>query len=248
MLKYELYFSQPLMNAAGSLSFAPDARLPIDLSKFGAFITNPISLAPRAPAQSRCYLPFPGGFLLHSGYPNPGLKNVIRRYAPRWAQSPLPVIVHLLAQEMRELAAMVERLESQEGVMAVEVSIPLAASEDLTFALVSAAVGELPLIARLPVACAADLAEAAIDAGANALSLSPPRGVLSNAEGRLISGRLFGPSLLPHTMLALQALEGCDVPVIAGGGIYHAEQVQAALDAGAAAVQLDSVLWQREWL
>ena len=247
MLKYELYFSKPLMNAAGMLGFSPDARGPLDLSKFGAFITNPISLAPRAPAKARCYLPFPGGFLLHSGYPNPGIKAVLRRYARRWAQSPVPVIVHLLVQEMRELALLVERLESLEGIMALEVSVPHAATEDLTFALVSAAIGELPVIAQLPLMRAADLAEAAIDAGANALSMGPSRGVLTNAEGKLIAGRLYGPSLLPNMMLALQSLAGCDVPVIASGGIYHPEQVQMALDAGAAAVQLDTVLWQRGW-
>lgn len=247
MLKYELYFSTPLMNAAGSLGFTPDIHAPLDLSKFGAFITNPVSLAPRSPAQSRCYLSFPGGFLLHAGYPNPGLKVVLRRYARRWAQSPLPVIVHLLAQEMREIASIVERLESFEGVMAVEVSIPPAANEDLTFALVSAAIGELPVIASLPAARAAYLAESAIDAGANALSLSPPRGVLMNAQGKPIAGRLYGPSLLPHTMLVLHALAGCNVPVIAAGGFYHEEQVQAALNAGAAAVQLDTVLWRSVW-
>lgn len=235
------------MNAAGTLGFAPEARFPIDLTQFGAFITNPISLASRAPAQSRCYLPFSGGFVLHSGYPNPGVKAVLRRYSSRWAKGPLPVIVHLLAQEMREIAAMVALLESQEGVMAVEVSLPPEATQDLTYALVSAATGELPVIARLPSERAAYLAEAAIDAGVNALSLSPPRGVLSNAQGKLVSGRLYGPSLFPHAMLALQALAGCDVPIIAAGGIYQAEQVQAALNHGAAAVQLDTVLWQRAW-
>jgi dihydroorotate dehydrogenase (NAD+) catalytic subunit len=247
MLKYELYFSKPLMNAAGTLGFAPGPRGPVELAEFGAFVTNPVSLSPRAPAHARCYLPFSGGFLLHSGFPNPGLKEVIRRYAARWAQSSLPVIVHLLAQEMREVAGMIERLESLEGVMAVELSIPPDASENLAYALVSAAAGELPLVVQLPVANAADLAEAAIDAGANALSLSPTRGVLPDASGRLIAGRLYGPALLPHAMLALEALISYDVPVIAAGGFYHPAQVQAALNAGAAAVQVDTVLWRGGW-
>ena len=47
----------PLMNAAGSLGFAPDMRTPVDMSKLGAFITNPISLGPRSPAQGKR---FPG--------------------------------------------------------------------------------------------------------------------------------------------------------------------------------------------
>lgn len=247
MPKYELSFSKPLMNAAGILGFAPDLRGSYDLDQFGAFITNPISLAPRTPAHSRVCLPFPGGFLLHSGYPNPGIKDVIRRFAARWARSSLMVIVHIIAQEMREAAAMVERLESLDGVMGVELGIFPRADENLTYALVSSAVGELPLIVRLPIASAERLSAAAIKAGATALSLGPSRAVLPNLEGSLTSGRLYGPSLYPHAMLALQSLRGCGVPVIAAGGFYNADQVKAALTAGAVAVQLDAVLWRGGW-
>jgi dihydroorotate dehydrogenase (NAD+) catalytic subunit len=247
MLKYELYLSKPLMNAAGTLGFAPRPRIPFELAEFGAFVTNPVSMAPRTPAYARCYLPFSGGFLLHSGYPNPGIRGVLRRYAARWSRSSLPVIVHLLAHEMREVVGMIEHLESLEGVMAVELSIPPGASEDLTYALVSASTGEMPVIAQLPIESAAQLAEAAVDAGANALSLSPPRGILPDALGKFTAGRLYGPSLFPHAMLVLQTLISCGVPVIAAGGFYHADQVQAALNAGAAAIQLDAVLWRGGW-
>lgn len=247
MTKYELYFSKPLMNAAGTLGFAPDARGLFDLDQFGAFVTNPISLMPRYPANSRTCLPYPGGFLLHSGYPNPGLKDVLRRFAPRWSRSSLPVIVHLMAQEMRDVAAMVEQIESREGVMGVELGIPPSANQDQTYTLVSSAVGELPVMARLPIATAAILAEAAVEAGAVALTVGPMRGVLSNQEGSFTSGRLYGPSLLPHAMLALHSLIGSGVPVVVAGGFYHAGQIQAALDAGAAAVQLDAVLWRGGW-
>ncbi len=45
-MKRDLYFSKPLMNAAGSLGFAPDSRAGISLDEFGAFVTNPFSLRP----------------------------------------------------------------------------------------------------------------------------------------------------------------------------------------------------------
>jgi dihydroorotate dehydrogenase (NAD+) catalytic subunit len=82
----------------------------------GAFITNPVSLRPRTPAQGPRLLPFPGGFLLHSGNPNPGLRRVIQLYAGRWARSPLPVVVHLLAESPAEVSEMAERLERVDGV------------------------------------------------------------------------------------------------------------------------------------
>jgi NAD(P)H-dependent flavin oxidoreductase YrpB (nitropropane dioxygenase family) len=38
-------------------------------------------------------------------------------------------------------------------------------------------------------------------------------------------------------------LEGIDLPFIASGGIYSDADIQSLMDAGAAAVQLDSWLW-----
>jgi len=112
------------MNAAGCLSFAPNPRGPVDLSRLGAFVTNPVSLAPRRPADSRGMLLFPGGFLLHTGMPNPGLRAVLRQEAERWSRSALPVIVHILAEAPEDVARMVERLEGVEGVTGVEIGTP----------------------------------------------------------------------------------------------------------------------------
>jgi NAD(P)H-dependent flavin oxidoreductase YrpB (nitropropane dioxygenase family) len=42
---------------------------------------------------------------------------------------------------------------------------------------------------------------------------------------------------------AVQALT--DLPLLAGGGVHTPEQAQALLAAGAAAVQLDSVVWSQ---
>ncbi|HNQ95866.1 MAG TPA: hypothetical protein PKH47_14440, partial [Anaerolineales bacterium] len=74
-MKRDLYFSKPLINAAGSLGFAPDLRVLQELGglEFGAFVTNPISLRPRVPTAQPAVLEYPGGFLLHTGLPNPGI-------------------------------------------------------------------------------------------------------------------------------------------------------------------------------
>jgi NAD(P)H-dependent flavin oxidoreductase YrpB (nitropropane dioxygenase family) len=37
------------------------------------------------------------------------------------------------------------------------------------------------------------------------------------------------------------------VPVIAAGGVYKQRQVEALMEAGAIAVQLDAVLWSLGW-
>ncbi|MEW5872688.1 MAG: hypothetical protein AB1894_25735 [Chloroflexota bacterium] len=247
-MKYDLIFDPPLMNAAGSLGFAPALHGPLDLACLGAFITNPVSLAARTPAQSLRCLPYPGGFLLHTGYPNPGLSTVIRQNASRWARSPRPVIVHLLCQDADELAYMVQRLEGLAGVAGVELGLPPGADAPLACTLVQAASGELPVILRLPFENAVELASALAAAlPSTAVSLAPPRGALVAQSGALLHGRLYGPAIFPLALEKLQAVARSGLPVIAAGGIYQPGQVEIMHRAGALAVQLDAVLWRGGW-
>ena len=163
---------------------------------------------------------FPGGFLLHTGLPNPGLRAVLRQEAGRWARSALPVIVHLLAAVPDEVARMAARLEGVEGVMGLEIGLPpLAAAAD-ALALVQAALGELPVIASLPPGRLAELGPLLREAGVAAVSLAPERGALPGPDGRLVRGRLYGPGLLPAALAAVETAVRLGLPVIGGGGVY----------------------------
>ncbi len=244
MPKYDLNFDPPLMNTAGSLGFAPDGHGPLDWSGLGAFVTNPVSMEGRTPARGVRYAGYPGGFLLHTGYPNSGLKRVIRHYSRQWSRSPIPVIVHLLAHEPADIEKMARLLEAVEGVSGLEVGLASDASPDLVTACTQAACGELPVLVRLPMERAVELAPGAIQAGAEAVSLAPPRGILPLKAGEPAHGRLYGPGILPMMLPVVQQLTQLGVLVIAAGGIYMQEQVNAVLSMGAIAVQLDSVLWR----
>jgi dihydroorotate dehydrogenase (NAD+) catalytic subunit len=247
MPKYDLSFNPPILNAAGSLGFAPDRRGPVDLNRLGAFVTNPVSLRSRSPAQNRCLLEYPGGFLLHSGAPNPGLSKAIRQHAGHWARSAIPVLVHLLAENPVELAGMIRRLEGVEGVSGIEVGLPPGCGPRMLFEMLAASAGELPVIARLPLERAAELGEALaaqVDYPAAAISLGAPRGTLPGRGGEMVSGRLYGPGIFPQALQAVRDLTRIGLPVIGAGGVYQPEQAEAMLAAGAMAVQLDAVLWR----
>lgn len=246
MTKYSLGFERPLMNAAGSLGLAPDRRNLPELESLGAFVTNPISLGRRVPASNRRFLPFPGGFLLHSGYPNPGLREAIRRHSQQWARQPLPVWVHLLALNAGELEYMLRMLEGRAGVAGLEIGLPPAVDLGEVQAMTAAATGELPLIVRLPLERALELANPVMEAGASAVSLGPPRGALPTAEGKIVSGRVYGPAVFPLALEMVKSLAGMGVPVIGAGGVYQSTDVEAMLVAGAIAVQIDVALW-RGW-
>lgn len=234
----------PWMNAAGSLGFAPNPRGDVSLQDFGAFVTNPISLRPRKAARPPRLLPFPGGVLVHTGHPNPGMRAALKSYTAAWARAPLPIIVHLLSAEPKQMRVAMPRLEELENVLAIELGLDIDISLNEAKDLVHITAGELPLIIQLPLDRALELSPALMEAGASAVSLGPPRGSLPGLDGKLVSGRLYGPALLPQTSAALRQLVANDIPTIAAGGIATKADGETLLAAGAIAVQMDIALWK----
>jgi dihydroorotate dehydrogenase (NAD+) catalytic subunit len=250
-MKRDLYFSKPLMNAAGSLGFAPEHQICEVLKTsqiFGAFVTNPLSLRPRQPAAQPEVVEYPGGFLLHSGLPNPGFHAALKKYTSRWDKSDLPVIVHLMADRPEETQYMVQALEMQENVMAAELGFAPLLADDILLLTLEMCLGELPLIFSLPVEQVLSLSPRLIREGAQAISISAPRGALTTEHSslitdKLITGRLYGPSLFPRALETVYSAARIGLPIIGAGGVWSKENAEAMLSAGALAVQVDAALW-----
>ena len=244
-MKRDLYFSKPFMNTAGSLGFAPDPRAGVSLDSFGAFVTNPISLRPRQPAAKPELIEYPGGFLLHTGLPNPGFNAGMKRYAARWEKSDLPIIVHLMADRPEETQRMVQMLEMHENVMAAELGFAPLLADDLILLTLEMCLGELPLIFSLPVEQVLSLGPRLIQEGAQAISIAAPRGALMTDH--LTTGRLYGPSLFPLALEAIYSAAKLGLPIIGAGGVWSKENTDAMLSAGALAVQVDAALWKPDF-
>jgi len=242
-MKRDLYFSKPLMNAAGSLGFAPDSRAGPALDAFGAFVTNPFSLRTRLPAAKPELIEYPGGFLLHTGLPNPGLNAGIKKYGSRWEKSNLPIILHLMADRPEETQNMVRMLESQENLMAAELGFAPLLANDIIRLTLEMCLGELPLIFSLPVEQVLSLGPRLIQEGAQAISISAPRGALPTDHSSLVTGRLYGPALFPQTLETVYSAAKLGLPIIGAGGVWNQQNAEAMLSAGALAVQLDAALW-----
>jgi len=244
MSKRDLIFGKPLMNAAGMLGFAPDFHASVPWDDFSAFITNPLSLRPRVAASQPALIEYPGGFLLHTGLPNPGLNTTLKKYARRWSDSPLPIIVHLMADRPEETKQMVQTLESVDNVMAVELGFAPLLADDILLLTLEMCIGELPLIFCLPSEQILSLGPRLIDGGADAISIAAPRGALPASSGALIEGRLFGPSLFSQSLEIVYSAAKLGLPIIGAGGVYSKENAETMLLVGAWAVQMDSVLWR----
>lgn len=249
MFKQDLTFRKPLMNATGALGFAPDFHAPVPWDDLGAFVTNPLSLRPRTAASAAALIEYPGGFLLHTGLPNPGLSAAVKKYARRWKDSPLPVIVHLMADRPEETKQMIQKLESIENIAAVELGFAPLLADDIILLAIEMCLGELPLILSLQAEQVLGLGPRAIQAGAAAISLAAPRGALPltnpspERRGVPITGRLFGPSLFPKSLEVVASAAKLGLPVIGAGGVYSKENAEAMLSAGAFTVQMDAMLW-----
>jgi len=240
-MKRDLYFNKPLMNAAGSLGFAPDTRIGVSLDSFGAFVTNPFSLHPRRPTSQPAVIEYPGGFLLHTGLPNPGLRSGIKKYASKWDRSSLPVIVNLMADRPEETQQMVRMLEDLENVMAVELGFAPLLADDIILLTLGLCLGELPLIFSLPVEQVLSLGPRLMQEGAQAISISAPRG--ASMTDHLVTGRLLGPSLFPQALDTVTNAAKLGIPIIGSGGVWSKENADAMLSVGALAVQVDAALW-----
>ena len=184
-----------------------------------------------------------GGFLLHTGLPNPGLKAGLKTYAAKWDKSDLPIIVHLMADRPEETQQMVRILEETENVMAVELGFAPLLADDIILLTLEMCLGELPLIFSLPVEQVLSLGSRLMDEGAQAISISAQRGSHVSSQKTIISGRLYGPSLFPQTLDTVRNAAKIGIPTIGAGGVWTKENADAMLSVGALAVQVDAALW-----
>ena len=242
-MKRDLYFATPYLNAAGALGLDPARYLRTENHlPLGAFVTNPLSLRSRQPTHRPALVDYSGGFLLHSGLPNPGLDAALKRYARKWRDSPLPVIPHLMADRPEETARMTRQLENIENILALEFGFAPGLSDDILYCALEMSLGELPIIFNLPHEQVLSLGPRLIQAGAAAISLAVPRGALFQ-NGKLTSGRLYGPANLPRSLEIVHTAARLGMPIIGAGGLYSLDDAQAMLQAGAFAVQFDTALW-----
>ncbi len=241
MSRQTLSFPTPWMNAAGTLGFYPSKGWSLPEEQ-GVFVTNPISMTPRMPASRRTALSDRGSLLLHSGLPNPGLISVLRKYGKRWEKAPLPIWIHLIPQSPGECRQMIQRVENDAGIDAIEISLPPHLSVEDRQAFFPALESELPIVLALPLNEGEDF-PIPMDR-ISAVTLTAPRGMLPTPSGGLLEGRLYGTTLFPMVVYAVRRFHQRGIPVIAGAGVYRRIHAQHLLQAGALAIQFDTALWK----
>lgn len=245
-MKSDLAFLLPgkWMNAAGTAGFIPDKRWLLNFPDIVLFITNPISYQARKPARHRNLIPFQGGFLIHNGYPNPGIKKVIQQNRKAWENSTLPICVNVLSDDVDHIEFIVRSLENIENIVCIELGIDNSLNQDEVANILHAAMGELPIILNLPFEYVyQDWLQKILFPEIAAISIQAPKGVLKYSE-EYIHGRLYGKSIFPLTLNAVQHLSSLEKPIFAGVGALHEHQISILLEAGASNFQAHELIWR----
>lgn len=246
--KIGLPLSGPVLLASGCWGYGNTYDRLLDLTAFGAITTNSITLRPRRGVPQPRLAETSAGFVLNSGGQNPGVRRVIQQYRKTWSRLGVPVIAHLPADASEYLRRTARALASTETIAAIELGIPdEAVPADLRHwvrAIRDASL--LPLLLKLPLEMAVEMAEAAVSEPVEALVVgSPPRGTARSAvNGEMVSGDLYGPALHSLVLTVLQSIQNfVECPIVAAGGIHSLADAATYLQAGATAVQLDSLLF-----
>lgn len=250
--KIGLNLANPVLIASGFGGYGPSYQRLIDLSVFGAVVTQPITLRPERGTDQPRVAETTAGFVFNTGLQNPGVRKVIGTYRRSWTRLETAVIAHLPADRPEDLtrtARALANLQTPHGdpiLGAIELGLPLETNPDeVELWLHAIQTGcELPILVKLPIGCHPTLAESAARAKADALVIGTPplATAFSSASSQSVHGHLFGPALHSLVLRDLHTFDGFELPLVAAGGIHSVADAQACLHSGATAVQLDSLL------
>lgn len=265
-----LRLRNPVILAAGTAGYIDEMADALDLTRVGAVVTKSITAEPREGNATWRILECPGGMLNAIGLANVGVERFVREHAPRAASADAIVIGSIAGVSVEGYVAVARAMDAIDAIPAVEINVSCpnvhgGASFGDTPAALAELVGALrPALARtklfvkLPPAATGppgfsivDLALAAVDAGADALSIAntvPAMAIdVETRAPRLanVTGGLSGPAIHPIVVRLVHLVHRATprTPIIGVGGVTTWEGAAEFILAGATAVEIGSALF-----
>lgn len=249
-------FQNPILLAAGTAGYGRELSGVMQLDELGGIVTKAVSPEPRKGAPAPRVAEFGGGMINAVGLANPGLEKVVDEEIPWLAGNvrKARVIVNVIGNIVEDFATVVARLESLPRVDAFELNVScpntkaggleFGADRETLIALIAGAraATKKPLFVKLSpmLSSIADTARAAIDAGADGLTLlNTIPGMVIEVESRrpalgFGSGGVSGPGLLPVGVLAVAKVRrAVNAPIIGVGGVARGTDAIQYMIAGA---------------
>jgi len=258
----------PLLTASGTSGYGEELSPFCDLPRLGAFTTKSITLKPRAGNPAPRLVETRGGLINSIGLANVGLERFLAEKLPFAASLGIPVFVNIAGSAAAEYVELAGRLDAIKQISALEVNIscPNVSAGGLEFGIdpqqthkligqVRKAVKRAKLIVKLSpnVTDISEIARAAVDAGADILSLiNTVRAMVIDVDSRRPIlprgvGGLSGPAIHPVAVYAVWRVykkvgEPSGIPIIGMGGVQTWQDGLEMILAGASAVAVGTAL------
>jgi len=249
--------------ASGTFAYGIELAEVVELQQLGGIITKGLSREPMDGNPAPRLFETESGMMNSVGLQNIGVRAFVREKLPALRAIATPVFANVFGYAVEDYVEVLRVLEDAEGVAGYElnVSCPNTKHGGMVFASDPGLLGEVvgaakaaisaqkgrPLIVKLSpnVARIQDMALAAVEAGADALSLVNTFVALAidarTRRPRLGNGfgGLSGPAIKPIALrMVYEAAQAVRVPVIGLGGIATGVDAAEYLIAGATAVEV----------
>ncbi len=255
-----LELTNPVMVASGTYGTGREASALVDLSSIGGIIVKSMTLHPWKGKPTPRMCETPSGMLNAIGIQNKGIDHFVDEDLPWLLKRDATVIASIAGNTVDEFVKLAKRLRiNGRGIAGVEVNIScpnledrndmFAHSVDASHEVISGVkhqIKTVPVFAKLSpnVTSLEEIADAAIEAGADGLSLiNTVFGMAIDVETRRPrlaagTGGLSGPAIKPVAIRAVHQIHRAlpEVPIIGMGGVTTVEDIIEFILAGASAV------------
>ncbi|TFH22022.1 dihydroorotate dehydrogenase [Candidatus Bathyarchaeota archaeon] len=258
-----LTLKNPTILASGILGYSTESLARVAKGGAGAVVTKSVGLEPRVGYPNPTVVQAEAGLINAMGLPNPGINVYAQEIKFSKTILRVPLIVSVFGYSAEEYAS-VAKIAVDSGADAVELNVScphvkqtgaeIGQNPKLLSDVVQTVKASIskPLIVKLSpnVADITVLAYAAIEAGANALTVvntlkamaietETMRPILSN-----LKGGLSGPAIKPVALRCVYDIHEAyrDIPIIGCGGISDWRDVIEFFLAGASAVQIGTAV------
>lgn len=257
-------FNNPLIAASGTFGFGREYSEFYPLSTLGGISCKGITLQARAGNPSPRIAETPSGILNAVGLQNPGVDHFVKEDLPWLREQGTVIIANIAGNSYDDYCKMAEKLsDTAVDMIELNISCPNVKSGGVQFGTSCESVGAItkavrkyckkPLIIKLSpnVTDIVSIAQAAEAEGADAISMiNTLTGMRIDINtGRPIirnnTGGLSGPAVFPVAVrMVYQVAQAVNIPIIGMGGISTWQDAAEMLIAGAAALQIGTVLFK----
>lgn len=257
-------FNNPLIAASGTFGFGREYSEFYPLSTLGGISCKGITLQARPGNPSPRIAETPSGILNAVGLQNPGVDHFVKEDLPWLKEQNTVIIANIAGNSYDDYCKMAEKLsDTAVDMIELNISCPNVKSGGVQFGTSCESVGAItkavrkyckkPLIIKLSpnVTDIVSIAQAAEAEGADAISMiNTLTGMRIDINtGRPIiknnTGGLSGPAVFPVAVrMVYQVAQAVSIPIIGMGGMSTWQDAAEMLIAGAAALQIGTVLFK----